>query len=469
MGKEDLPPATPPATGDGKTDHELPGYSSARTDRGVLRSEHVYTLETGSKPKAWLLLKVNSKAKDPKSLPLFFDNDKITGKVELDLEKTEHIQGVTLTVSETLQVGQDPVPFYSQVITLWSTEMGDPKNPTPVPEVGGSKSKVKAASPKLKGTYSWDFSITLPEETQASDTPKGPKRTFPLPPSFTERGSAAYVDYKLTVTIKRGSFRVDNTLATSVAHYPRRRPPPPSDLQRASYIDGGQMVGPDADPAGWKVLPPVKIQGTLFDTKQVEVEVSLALGTPLIFSLNSPVPLWITLKSADPQLLDLLSTPSSFLIRLKRTLAVGPDASDNNREERSDTTFPQVAGRGIVWPLSETQGSAETSAAGGERVLQGEVNIAATTKISFVFPRVSLRYAVELLPFAAAGFTTTAPPGVPLISQHIEVVTDPVEGLPPRSRAPPGYVAKAEAEYDNAIGVLTAANQRFLHFHQSMG
>lgn len=32
------------------------------------------------------------------------------------------------------------------------------------------------------------------------------------------------------------------------------------------------MIGPEGDPEGWKVLPPVKVTGTVFDTRKVEVE-----------------------------------------------------------------------------------------------------------------------------------------------------------------------------------------------------
>jgi hypothetical protein len=33
---------------------------------------------------------------------------------------------------------------------------------------------------------------------------------FSLPPTFSERASAAYIDYKLYVTVRRGGLRVNN-------------------------------------------------------------------------------------------------------------------------------------------------------------------------------------------------------------------------------------------------------------------
>ena len=46
----------------------------------------------------------------------------------------------------------------------------------------------------------------------------------------------------------------------------------PSPLRQLAYAEGAPIVGPEGDPEGWKVLSPVKITGTVFDTRKVEVE-----------------------------------------------------------------------------------------------------------------------------------------------------------------------------------------------------
>lgn len=38
-----------------------------------------------------------------------------------------------------------------------------------------------------------------------------------------------------------------------------------------AYSDGSLLIGPEGDPEGWKVLPPVQVKGTLFNVKEVEV------------------------------------------------------------------------------------------------------------------------------------------------------------------------------------------------------
>lgn len=62
--------------------------------------------------------------------------------------------------------------------------------------------------PKLeKGQYTWPFEIALPNEIEVLDRKE--KKIFPLPPSFTERASPAYINYKITVTVKRPALRVN--------------------------------------------------------------------------------------------------------------------------------------------------------------------------------------------------------------------------------------------------------------------
>jgi hypothetical protein len=55
----------------------------------------------------------------------------------------------------------------------------------------------------------WPFSLKLPSETILAETLKGEKKPYPLPPTFTERASPAYIDYKLIVTVKKGALRVN--------------------------------------------------------------------------------------------------------------------------------------------------------------------------------------------------------------------------------------------------------------------
>ena len=76
---------------------ELPGYSTKPPQGTTAQSEHSYALET-TKGKKWLLLFVKSRSNDPKSLPIFYEKDIVSGRIELDLEKAETIKGLLVSV-----------------------------------------------------------------------------------------------------------------------------------------------------------------------------------------------------------------------------------------------------------------------------------------------------------------------------------------------------------------------------------
>ena len=51
---------------------------------------------------------------------------------------------------------------------------------------------------------------------------------------------------------------------------------PPSALRALAYAEGGVILGPDADPEGWKVYDPVTITGTLFEAREVSVQCTVS-------------------------------------------------------------------------------------------------------------------------------------------------------------------------------------------------
>ena len=171
-------------------------------------------------------------------------------------------------------MGQEEELFLNLTHDIWNPTLGHPTDD-------------KASPSKLKGRYSWPFSIHLPTETTVQGSKV--KSLFSLPPTFTERASPAYVDYKIVVTVKRPALRVNQTyaakninsvniltmpsirLTTNFSYMPIIIPDPPSPLQQVCYRENTQLIGPEGDPEGWHVLPPVVITGNLFDTRKVQV------------------------------------------------------------------------------------------------------------------------------------------------------------------------------------------------------
>jgi len=63
---------------------------------------------------------------------------------------------------------------------------------------------------KVVGAHTHAFSITIPRDAVVAPVPKATPKRFSLPPTFSERASPAYIDYKLYVTVRRGGLRVNN-------------------------------------------------------------------------------------------------------------------------------------------------------------------------------------------------------------------------------------------------------------------
>jgi hypothetical protein len=74
------------------------GHGPSTKQSPISLTERVYTLET-SKKQPWAFLKVNCRPGSATSIPSFIQGEPITGTVELNLEKTEHIVAVTIAVN----------------------------------------------------------------------------------------------------------------------------------------------------------------------------------------------------------------------------------------------------------------------------------------------------------------------------------------------------------------------------------
>jgi len=66
-----------------------------------------------------------------------------------------------------------------------------------------------ASESKIVGQHKFPFSITIPRNVIIAPIPKAAPKSFPLPPTFSERASPAYIDYRLLVTVRRSGLRVN--------------------------------------------------------------------------------------------------------------------------------------------------------------------------------------------------------------------------------------------------------------------
>lgn len=433
-------------------DNELPGYtprlgatsSVAPLDAFTPGSEHTISLED-SKGHKWLLLSVKSRAPTSEFCPTFCAGDLISGSVILDILKLRSSKAIVVIVTATTTlVGQEGQDFLVIEKELWTPAMALPDG---------------SMVPKLeKGHYTWPFEIALPNETEVLDRKE--KKKFALPPSFTERASPAYINYKITVIVKRGALRVNQTLTTDFAYVPITKPELPSPMLQKTCRENIPFIGPEGDPEGWYILPSVTVTGTLFGAKRGNVDFSLALAKPLNYARGSVMPLWLTFTGTDEQALDLLANHQAIRVFLKRSLATGSDATSDYAGKHTDNFFVGTMARAVFWPA----GDASTT---GKRVLRGEVTLKKTFKQSVVFPRFSVRYHLEVHPFEAVGFVHAPHVSGPLLTQPVNVTSFHATGIVMRSFAPPNYAEETE-NFDNSVGLLENGNQRFYH-HAGLG
>lgn len=88
----------------------------------------------------------------------------------------------------TTFVGQEEDVFLKQENSLWTPSGSDGK---------------------LSGKRSWPFEFILPKEVMVNHPGTNKTSAFRLPPHFSERASAAYIYYRIVVTIKRGFLKVN--------------------------------------------------------------------------------------------------------------------------------------------------------------------------------------------------------------------------------------------------------------------
>ncbi|KAI5122906.1 hypothetical protein M0805_007584 [Coniferiporia weirii] len=286
------------------------------------RVEHQYSL-FDSRNVPWATLKLSSNVASPRFLPSYFDGQVVAGAVELALAKPETILAVSITLSGTIvATNANALTFWELTHVLWSSDMGDPRAQITTQQVSPSPSSSRSvlgkSTTKLVGTYSWPFAITLPATCSVPLRPKQPPATLRLPPSFSEKGAAQFINYEINVRIRRGPLRIDNKLGTQFGFAPRVRPPAPSLLRRSAYQENTPLLGPEADVDGWEVLPPITICGKVFGVRNVEATCTFSFASPLTYTRGTPIPCSLTIACADVQALDLIFTPLSTSVYLIR-------------------------------------------------------------------------------------------------------------------------------------------------------
>ncbi|KAJ7252467.1 hypothetical protein C8J57DRAFT_1077472, partial [Mycena rebaudengoi] len=266
--------------------------------------------------------------------------------------------------------------------------------------------QTREKSGKLKGEYSWPFSIHIPA-TSASKEGK----PFELPHTFFERTANFGIQYSVELRIMRGKLKQDDKRVCTLGVFSMRQPGPPSGLRQLAYQENSPLLGPEADPEGWQSLPSISISGLLFSVLAVDVKCTLALAKPLCYTRSSSIPCALTIETANAQALDVLASPTAALVYLERHTR-----SITNGISRRYAN-PLICGQAVFWASTEGA-AAETSL---RRQLMGEIHLRPTLQPSTDVVDFLVEYTVLVFPFQATGFKP--PRYAPLLRQKVDIVT----------------------------------------------
>ncbi|KAJ7244856.1 hypothetical protein C8J57DRAFT_762840 [Mycena rebaudengoi] len=401
---------------------ELPVYSGRRSPPSPVARANAepqkfsYDIKNRSR-KPWAILVVHGDPRLGKTIPTVVAGSNLMGSVSLTLQIGETIQAVAVSVKAEIIMISGGVPAVRTLIfetktTLWSAAEGDPQS--------------REKSSKLKGEYTWPFSIHIP----ATSTSKEGK-PFELPHTFFERAASFSIQYSVELRIMRGKLRQDDKRVCTLGVFSMRQPGPPSMLRQLAYQENSPLLGPEADPDGWQSLPSFSISGLLFSVLTVDVKCTLALAKPLCYTRSSSIPCTLTIETENAQALDVLASPKAALVYLERHTG-----STTNDISRSDVL---ACGQAVFWASTEGA-AAETSL---RRRLMGEIHLRPTLQPSTDVVDFLIEYTVLVFPFQATGFK---PHGyAPLLRQKVDIVTRYASG--------PRAITYTPATYETRNGV----------------
>ncbi|GBE88581.1 hypothetical protein SCP_1303980 [Sparassis crispa] len=428
-------------------DLELPSYArtpSTSWDVPPLNTQHSFHL-TKKDGEHWLSLTVVSRAATNVETPMFFQGGLVGGTLMLNLEKEDIIDSVHIALTGQLNYFSHSASYFLNMKrTLWSCSVDQD------PEVLADAPNTVKQSGKLKGRYEWPFSFKLPKGVSIVShiDVDSARKNFRLPPSLSDGISGVRVEYQLAVRVERGRLRSHSKLVVPILFNPLLRPTTPSITRQLAYRENFPLVGADGDPEGWKTLPPVKLRGKIFKSIAVEAACTLSLARPLCYTRGTPIPLMLTIESADQQALDLLATRHAIVVRLVQRTSFGttmPGFRETSAEEQPlKEVRSRSIGRAVWWPPeNEVQ-------LPNRRTLAGEIHIPEAVSPRCHILNFNLDHMVVIEPFQAVGFIPSEKK--PLLRESVEIVTAFAEGPRPRAYMPPHYDGE-DLEEPRPVGV----------------
>ncbi|KAG9123369.1 hypothetical protein FRC07_015027 [Ceratobasidium sp. 392] len=426
---------SPPLFAETLAEPRLPDYSRNPAVRPPARLvEHRFSLSSSGR-RSWLTLRLQSYASSSQAVPLFHQGNLgiIRGEVSIDAAELNKIKSVTVVLcGERTVVGQDKSPSFLDLRTeLWNATTKKPSGP-------------------------WAFELELPRDVHVKEFGAS-REIYELPPSFSVKTVPSFLEYRLIVEVKRGRFRLNSELDTTIIYVPKGLSP---ELPTAHFTAlTNNLDLPTLSNSDWVIGSVMNVHGTLFGARPITVKTSIVGLSGSTLAIGTFAPVLIVLECADNQALDLFSTPSSIQLRLVQEVYIGTDTDRHS----SHNTFTTSLGRARVWPTAHPAEVLPPNT----RLVEGELVIPRSTRPSFEFARFEAKYRIQLR-FDCPGFvwneSVSLPSGVtkPTLETEVKLVSDPGSNVAWKSRVPPVYAGqdlKDEDFYDdqNVTGILLGA------------
>ncbi|KII85093.1 hypothetical protein PLICRDRAFT_45212 [Plicaturopsis crispa FD-325 SS-3] len=422
------PPAYEPAPGHFTRRHRLSARRSSSLPPRANRepAQHEFALKNG-KNRQWATLKLFTStpattgtydARAGIQLPTFYEDEPISGTLEIEEDKLNHVDAINISVKGSIITGvsTEAFVFLDMPRVLWIKPMGEPT--------------------KSDGRFSFPFSINLPKDVAITSKPTDTPRTYRIPPTISERHTKCTTQYELTVHIRRrGVLRPDSRIGTALGYIPIIKPSPPSRLRQSAYETNTPLVGPEGDAEGWETLPPTKFHGKVSNDRIIQSSFKLSLARPLSYTRGSTLPLTMALSCEDSDALDLLSKPNSIFARLRRQVsytAGGPTISKISGSDYKDEF--QDYDLAAWWPSLDRRLSEKGREDPRVRYIDGEIRLANDLIPSSAIAHFAISYSVVVFPFDALAFA--AMDTQPLLTVPVEIGTTLPRGPRPLSYAP---------------------------------
>ncbi|TRM56673.1 hypothetical protein BD626DRAFT_587151 [Schizophyllum amplum] len=329
----------------------------------------------------------------------------VSGMVSLNLQSTETIHSVRVTVQGQLSIGAAaPFTFLDVFATPWTREMGDPRGEAVAGQWNG----------KLRGTYEWPFAVRLPRAVVLPVGTPPRERNYALPAGFWERHEPVRVRYHVVLHVARGAFKSNIRLPVEIAYAPLSHPPPASSARQLAYKEHHSIPPPDVDPDGWHTPRSVVTRGAIAGQREVEVTCSFSIAQPLCYTRGSVIPCALILEAHDASALDLLSSPTAIVARLRRRLRYKSDigrALDEDGWQESTSVYETAS----WWPR---EGAPQHTY---RRCMDGEIHLKEDLKPSTSLAHWQIEYEVVLFPFDVLSFASRD--AGPLLVQPVEIAT----------------------------------------------